>query len=92
MGFVFWIFYARDPAFYRDRRRQFEIEPHVFASFAYSGGLLWVITFVSLGYFLGEQWSHITDQVNGVLLWVTIGVVVAGLAAWWLRSRKRDQA
>jgi membrane protein DedA with SNARE-associated domain len=63
-----------------------ELEPHIFASFAYSGGLLWVITFVSLGYFLGEHWSHITDQVNGVLLWITIALVVAGLVVWWVRS------
>lgn len=69
-----------------------ELEPHVFALFAYTGGLAWVITFVSLGYFLGEQWSHMTDQVNSVLLWGTIGVIGAGLAVWWLRGRKRPNA
>jgi membrane protein DedA with SNARE-associated domain len=68
-----------------------ELEPHVFASFAYSGGLLWVITFVSLGYFLGEHWAHITDQVNGVLLWITIALVVAGLVVWWVRSGKKSR-
>jgi membrane protein DedA with SNARE-associated domain len=31
----------------------------VFAAFAYSGALLWTITFVSLGYLLGENWRHI---------------------------------
>jgi membrane protein DedA with SNARE-associated domain len=66
-----------------------ELEPHVFALFAYSGGLLWVLTFVSLGYFLGDQWSRITDEVNGVLLWVTIAVLVLGVAAWWIRSRRK---
>ena len=69
-----------------------ELEPHVFAMFAYSGGLLWVISFVSLGYFLGEQWERMTDQVNGVLLWITIGVIAVGLLAWWLRARKRRAA
>ena len=69
-----------------------ELEPHVFAMFAYSGGLLWVISFVSLGYFLGEQWSRITDQVNGILLWITIGVIAVGLLVWWLRARKRRAA
>ncbi len=66
-----------------------ELEPHVFALFAYSGGLLWVLTFVSLGYFLGDQWSRITDEVNGVLLWVTIAVLVLGVAVWWIRSRRK---
>ena len=65
-----------------------ELEPHVFALFAYSGGLVWVVTFVSLGYFLGEQWSHITDKVSGVLLWVTVGVVVVAIAVWLVRRRK----
>ena len=69
-----------------------ELEPHVFAIYAYPGGLLWVITFVSLGYFLGEQWAHITDQVNGVLLWVTLGVIAVGLLVWWLRAKKRSDA
>jgi membrane protein DedA with SNARE-associated domain len=31
----------------------------VFAAFAYTGALLWTITFVSLGYLLGENWRHI---------------------------------
>jgi len=69
-----------------------ELEPHVFAIYAYPGGLLWVITFVSLGYFLGEQWAHITDQVNGILLWVTLGVIAVGLLVWWLRAKKRPAA
>lgn len=30
-----------------------------FALFAYTGGLLWTITLVSLGYFLGEKWHHV---------------------------------
>ena len=69
-----------------------ELEPHVFAMFAYSGGLVWVLTFVSLGFFLGEQWSRIGDEVHGVLLWVTIGVVIAGLAVWWVRGHRKDRA
>jgi membrane protein DedA with SNARE-associated domain len=65
-----------------------ELEPHVFAAFAYSGGLLWVVSFVSLGYFLGDQWSRIDEEIHGVLLWVTVAVVAAALAYWWLRRRK----
>jgi len=65
-----------------------ELEPHVFALFAYSGGLLWVLTFVSLGYFLGDQWSRISAEVHGVLLVVTILIVALGLLVWWYRRRK----
>jgi membrane protein DedA with SNARE-associated domain len=65
-----------------------ELEPHIFAAFAYTGGLLWVLTFVSLGYLLGEQWSRISQEVHGVLLWVTIVVVAAGIVVWLVRRRK----
>lgn len=64
-----------------------ELEPHMFALFAYSGGLLWVLTFVSLGYFLGDQWTRISAEVDSVLLWLTVGVVAAAILAWLLRRR-----
>ena len=44
--------------------------------------------YVSLGYFLGEQWSRITEKVHTVLLWATVAVAAAGLVYWWLRRRK----
>jgi len=65
-----------------------ELEPRIFALFAYSGGLAWVVTFVSLGYFLGEQWARIEHEIHGVLLWVTVALVAGGLIWWWLRRRK----
>lgn len=68
-----------------------ELEPHVFARFAYTGGLLWVVTFISLGYFLGEQWSRIEERVHGVLLWVTIAVLAAGAVYWWFERRRRSR-
>ncbi len=34
----------------------------VFAGFAYSGGILWSLTFVSLGYYLGDSWSEIRSH------------------------------
>jgi membrane protein DedA with SNARE-associated domain len=64
-----------------------ELEPHIFAAFAYSGGLLWVLGFVSLGYFLGDQWTRISPEVDSVLLWLTVGVVAAAILVWWLRRR-----
>lgn len=32
------------------------LELSVFTPFAYTGGLIWSITFISIGYFLGEKW------------------------------------
>jgi len=68
-----------------------ELEPHVFALFAYSGGLLWVLTFVSLGYFLGDQWSRMDEEIHGVLLWLTMAAIAAALVYWWLRRRKKNR-
>ena len=68
-----------------------ELEPHVFALFAYSGALVWVVTFISLGYFLGERWKSISEEIHGVLLWLTIAAVAAGLLFWWLRRRKKGR-
>jgi len=65
-----------------------ELEPHVFAAFAYSGGFLWVLTFVSLGYFLGDQWSRIDREIHGILLWLTVAIVAGALVYWWIRRRK----
>jgi|SRR5579863_13385 len=65
-----------------------ELEPHFFALSAYSGGALWVVSFVSLGYFLGDQWRRITEEVHTVLLWATVAVAAAGLVYWWLRRTK----
>jgi membrane protein DedA with SNARE-associated domain len=62
-----------------------ELEPHVFAAFAYSGAFVWVLTFVSLGYFLGDQWSRIDEEIHGILLWLTLAIICAGLVYWWLR-------
>jgi membrane protein DedA with SNARE-associated domain len=46
----------------------------VFAGYAYLGALFWAATFISLGYFLGEQWPlisgiwlHISNRVHFIL-------------------------
>jgi membrane protein DedA with SNARE-associated domain len=63
-----------------------------FALFAYSGALVWVSTFLALGYFLGEQWSRLGEQIRS--RGETIGLVLAGVVAivyairYW---RKRGQ-
>jgi membrane protein DedA with SNARE-associated domain len=55
-----------------------------FAIYAYTGGFIWVICFVSLGYFLGDQWERVGHTLNlgatGVAIIVAVGV---GLTVWW---------
>ena len=63
--------------------------PH-FVLYAYSGGILWVGTFLSLGYFLGDQWEAVEKNIHHYLLWTTVACAI-GLVAW-LVWRKRSRA
>lgn len=63
-----------------------------FALFAYAGSVLWVGTFLSVGYFLGEQWHDVLHYIDRYLRWITIAAVILAGAflAWryWWRKRK----
>lgn len=61
----------------------------VFALYAYTGGLLWSLTFISLGYFLGETWSE--NFHLGYRIPIAIGAVVlfAGIALVFYFRHKR---
>jgi membrane protein DedA with SNARE-associated domain len=64
----------------------------VFAPFAYAGGFLWVGAFITLGYFVGEEWSRIIPRVQ-TYLWelVIVLLVLAGLAYLLSRIRRLGQ-
>ena len=61
-----------------------ELEPRHFAQYAYSGGFLWVSTFIGLGYFLGDRWEDVLKHVHRYLLGgsIALGVLAAGYMAW----------
>ncbi len=59
------------------------------AMFAYPGALLWVITFVSIGYFIGQQWETIAPLVSRDILYVVAALAVIGLGVWLYRLQKR---
>ena len=60
-----------------------------FALYAYTGGLLWVICFVSLGYFLGDQWERVGRQLNGGIAVILVLMAIGGLAWVWWKKRQR---
>jgi membrane protein DedA with SNARE-associated domain len=47
----------------------------VFALFAYTGGFIWSVTFVSAGYFLGSQWTLVSGTVHRNLV-ISSAVIV----------------
>ena len=57
-----------------------------FAIYAYTGGLIWVVCFVSLGYFLGDQWERVGHTLNRGVTGLAIAIAAgAGLWVWWKR-------
>jgi len=70
-----------------------EVPPHEFAAYAYGGALLWVGTFISLGYFLGERWEAVEREVHHYMLWVAVGLAILALAYFvWRAAKRRSKA
>ncbi len=64
----------------------------VFASFAYTGGFIWSVTFISAGYFLGSQWTLVFGKVRpnlviGSAVTVTLFLLYIFVRQYW-RKRK----
>jgi membrane protein DedA with SNARE-associated domain len=60
-----------------------------FAIYAYTGGMLWVICFVSLGYFLGDQWERSAEWLNRGAGTIAIAAAVCALGwFWWKRCSR----
>lgn len=69
-----------------------EVEPPQFALFAYSGAILWVSSFLSLGYFLGDRWHAVERNIHQYLLWIAVGCAIAlvGYLVWRkVRAKRR---
>ncbi|MEO7650002.1 MAG: DedA family protein [Bryobacteraceae bacterium] len=67
-----------------------ELEFPVFALFAYSGALLWVSSFLTLGYFVGDSWANVSEQAHTYLLYGCAGlaaILAIGLAVRYFRRR-----
>ena len=70
-----------------------EVAPRQFAIFAYSGAILWVTAFLSLGYLIGDRWESVEKNVERYLLDLLIALVIACAAylVWrWLARRKQQ--
>jgi membrane protein DedA with SNARE-associated domain len=55
------------------------LEYHLFALFAYTGGIFWASTFLSAGYFLGDYWHTAYEYVNGVADKIVLGLFLIGI-------------
>jgi membrane protein DedA with SNARE-associated domain len=69
------------------------LEYHYFALYAYSGAILWVSAFISIGYFFGSYWLPYLEQFEmpiDLIIILLIGVVIAFLLwRFWPNGRKK---
>jgi membrane protein DedA with SNARE-associated domain len=68
-----------------------DLEYPVFAGFAYCGAFTWVLTFLSLGYFLGDGWATASEKIHkdiliGCIALAVIGAVVYLTRRFWKRQ------
>lgn len=65
-----------------------------FALYAYGGAAVWVTTFLTIGYYVGEKWAVMAEHVHHNLTWVSVVVLsLAGaylLYRWWRNRRAAD--
>ena len=61
-----------------------DLEYPEFALFAYSGGVLWVSTFLGLGYFLGDRWEAVQSHIEHDLRYAALAaaLLIAAALAW----------
>lgn len=59
-----------------------------FLAYAWTGGAVWVATFLTMGYFLGENWRQVAELVHRYLLYASITIVATG-AVWYIVWKKR---
>ncbi len=62
-----------------------------FAAFAYAGAALWVGTFLSIGYFVGENWKTVINVVQHYTVVSLAILVVAGAVVWWIRRKRAPE-
>jgi membrane protein DedA with SNARE-associated domain len=63
-----------------------------FALFAYSGGFLWAITLVSLGYFLGEKWRHVYMYSHRFIIpLVLLSIIILMIGIYWKTVKAKNE-
>ena len=67
-----------------------KLEYPSFAIYAYTGAVLWVATFLTLGYYVGENWKQIAELLHRYVGLASIVVIAAVVVYLVLRRRKQS--
>jgi len=63
------------------------LEYRTFVTFAYPGAAIWVGSFLTLGYVVGDNWQAAFQMIQRyTLIAITVIVLVAGLV-WWIYKK-----
>lgn len=65
-----------------------KLEFPTFMTYAWTGGALWVTTFLTLGYYLGEDWRQVAELVNRYIVDASVLIIAAGII-WFIFFRKK---
>jgi len=66
-----------------------DLEAPQFCLFAYSGAAIWAAAFISLGYFLGERWRYVQQNIHRYFVALTLAALIIALAYLvWRKTRR----
>ncbi len=58
-----------------------------YALFAYTGGLLWTLSFVILGYTVGNKWMPVIEQIHNHILIIALVVLILLLVYFIIKNK-----
>jgi len=65
-----------------------KLEYPTFIAYAWTGAALWVTTFLTLGYFLGENWRQVAELIHQYVIYGSLAIIVAA-AGWYFLWKRR---
>jgi membrane protein DedA with SNARE-associated domain len=65
------------------------LEFGLFATFAYAGAIVWSITFITLGLYLGDRWEAVAHEIerHGRIAGIVVLLIGAAALAWSIRRK-----
>jgi membrane protein DedA with SNARE-associated domain len=66
-----------------------KVNLRTFALYAYPGGLVWVVCFISIGYYLGAEWEQLSHRFNRAAIIGAAVLAAIGVVGWFLRRKGR---
>jgi membrane protein DedA with SNARE-associated domain len=62
------------------------LAPATFALYAYPGGCVWAVCFITIGFYLGEEWQHIAKRFDTAAMVLAVLIALVSIV-WWGVSR-----